>query len=95
MRRFARIYLALILVSGGALVALGIYAPWVPMKALAGIISATLVAVTVTSIVSAATDGVVSGFGVAWVVMLAALAPALFLVTRRTARRRHIQPHRR
>ena len=66
MRGFARIYLALVIVSGAALVALAFYAPWVPVKALASVISATLVIVTLASFVSNATDGLVSGFGVAW-----------------------------
>lgn len=95
MRRFARVYLALVIVSGAALVALGIYAPWVLLEALAGIVSASLVAVTLAALVSNATDGVVSGFGVAWVAMLAALFPALFLVARRTTRKRHSRPYRR
>ncbi len=95
MRRFARIYLMLVIVSGAALVALAFYAPWAPVKALASVISATLVVVTLASFVSNATDGLVSGFGVAWVVMLAALAPALFLVTRRTTRKRGARPQRR
>lgn len=95
MRRFARIYLALVIVSGAALVALAFYAPWAPVKALASVISATLVVVTLASLVSNATDGLVSGFGVAWVAMLAALPPALFLVTRRTARKRRARSQRR
>lgn len=95
LRRFARVYLALVIVSGVALVALGFYAPWVLLEALAGIVSASLVAVTLASLVSNATDGVVSGFGVAWVAMLAALFPALFLVGRRTTSKRHSRPYRR
>ena len=95
MRRFARVYLALVIVSGAALVALGFYAPWVLLEALAGIVSASLVAVTLASLVSNATDGVISGFGVAWVAMLAALFPALFLVGRRTSHKRHSRPYKR
>lgn len=88
MRRFARIYLTLVLVSGVALGVWAALAPSVLLGMLTGIVSAALLALTFTSFVSSATDGVISGFGVAWVAMLAALAPPLWLLARRATRGR-------
>lgn len=88
MRRFARIYLALVLVSGVALGVVAALAPSVLLGMLTGIVSVALLAVAFTSFVSSATDGVISGFGVAWLAMLAALAPPLWLLARHATRGR-------
>ena len=89
MRRFASIYLALVLASGVALMLLATVAPWVLLGLVTGIVSLALLAMTFASFISRLTDGVISGFGVAWLAMLAALAPPLLLLARRTARRRY------
>lgn len=82
IRRLARIYLALIILSGAALVALTVFAPWTLLAALAAIISAALLVMSLGATISDATDGLISGFGVAWVAMLAALVPLLWLMAR-------------
>jgi hypothetical protein len=86
MRRLAGIYLTLVLASGVALLALATVAPWAVMGLAATGVSAALVAMTFASLVSQLTDGLVSGFGVAYLAMLAALAPPLLLLARRAGR---------
>lgn len=88
MRRVAHIYLTLVLASGVALLLLATVAPWALLGLVTGIVSLALLAMTFASYVSRLTDGVISGFGVAWLVMLAALVPPLLWLARRTARRR-------
>lgn len=88
MRRLARIYLALVIVSGAALLALAIFAPWTLLAGVAALVSVASLALALTTYVSDATDGVVSGFGVAWVAMLAALIPLLWLMARQATRGR-------
>lgn len=95
MRRLARVYLTLIIVSGVALVALAIFAPWTLLAALAAIVSVATLALALTTLVSDATDGVISGFGVAWMAMLAALVPLLWLMARQATRGRKPAAHRR
>lgn len=88
LRRFARIYMALVLISGVALGIVAAFAPSVLLALLTGVVSAALLAVAFASFVSSATDGVISGFGVAWIAMLAALAPPLWLLARHATRGR-------
>ncbi len=89
MRRVAHIYLTLVLASGVVLLLLATVAPWVLLGLVTGIVSLALLAMTFASYVSRLTDGVISGFGVAWLLMLAALVPPLIWLARRTTRRRY------
>lgn len=82
MRRLAHIYLALIILSGAALVAMTVFAPWMLLAGLAAIVSAALLLAGLGATISDATDGMISGFGVAWIAMLAALVPLLWLMAR-------------
>jgi uncharacterized membrane protein len=86
MRRLARVYMTLVLASGVALLALATLAPWLLLGLVAALVSLALIAMTVAAFVSRLTGGVVSGFGVAYVAMLAALAPPLLLLARRAGR---------
>jgi hypothetical protein len=86
MRRLARVYMTLVLASGVALLALATLAPWLLLGLVAALVSGALIAMTFAAFVSRLTGGVVSGFGVAYVAMLAALAPPLLLLARRAGR---------
>lgn len=94
MRRVAHVYLTLVLASGVTLLLLATIAPWVLLWLVAAAVSLTLLAMTFASFVSGLTDGVISGFGVAWLAMLAALAPPLLLLARRTTRGRYTSTRR-
>lgn len=87
MRRLASVYLTLVLASGVALLVLATVAPWALLGLAAVGVSVALVAMTFASFVSRLTDGLISGFGVAYLAMLAALAPPLLLMARRAGRR--------
>ncbi len=88
MRRLVGVYLALVLLSGVALLLIAAFAPWTIMGLVTALVSGTLLAMTLASLVSRATGGVVSGIGVAYIAMLAALAPPLWLLARRATRGR-------
>lgn len=92
VRHFARIYMALVLASGVALLLLATLAPWTLLDLLGLIVTMALMAMSFAAFVSHLTDGVISGFGVAYVAMLVALA--LALLARRTARGRYASTRR-
>ncbi len=87
MRRLAGVYMALVLASIVALLLLAMLAPWLLLGLIAAGVSLALIAMTFAVFVSRLTGGVVSGIGVAYLAMLAALAPPLLLLARRTGRR--------
>jgi hypothetical protein len=86
VRRLAGIYLALVLVSGVALLALATLAPSLLLGLVAGIISLALIAMTFAAFISRLTGGAISGFGVAYLAMLATLTAPLLVLARRTGR---------
>lgn len=86
VRRLAWVYLALVVVSGIALLALATLAPWLLLALIAAFISLALIAMTFAAFISRLTGGAISGFGVAYLAMLATLAPPLLLLARRTGR---------
>lgn len=88
-RRVARIYGALIVASAVALLALGMVAPWVLVALLASLVSLALLAGGAIALVGRMTGGAVSGFGVAYLAMLAALAPPLLLLARHNGHNDH------
>lgn len=88
MRRVARVYMALVLTGGVVMTAIAIGAPWLLLGVVAAGTSVALIALTLTSNISRMTGGFISGFGVAYLAMLAALAPPLLLMARRSGRGR-------
>ncbi len=96
LRRLARVYVTLLVVSGVALLALALLAPWLLVGGVAAIVSLLLLAVTFATLISAVTGGLISGFGVAWLAMLAALTVPLLVLARRAGRRTpsSTRPHR-
>lgn len=86
IRRLAGVYLALVLVSGVALLALATLAPWMLLSVVAAIISLALIAMAFAAFISRLTGGAISGFGVAYLAMLATLTAPLLLLARRTGR---------
>ncbi|HZC04222.1 MAG TPA: hypothetical protein VE338_01140 [Ktedonobacterales bacterium] len=87
-RRLASVYATLLLASGVVLLALTVVAPWLLLGLVAAIVSAVLLAMTFATFVSRLTGGLVSGFGVAYLAMLATLTPPLLLLARRSGRGR-------
>jgi hypothetical protein len=87
VRRLAWVYLALVVVSGVALLALATLAPWMLLALIAAFISLALIAMTFATFISRLTGGAISGFGVAYLAMLATLTAPLLLLARRTGRR--------
>lgn len=85
-RRVAGVYISLLLVSGVAVIALAIFAPWLLLGLVAAIVSVVLIAMTFATFIGKLTGGVVSGFGVAYLAMLATLTPPLLLLARRSGR---------
>src|SRR6185312_13332150 len=86
VRRLAWVYLALVLMSGVALLALATFAPWMLLALIAAFISFALIAMTFATFISRLTGGAISGLGVAYLAMLATLTPPLLLLARRTGR---------
>lgn len=87
VRRLVWVYLALVVVSGAALLALATLAPWMLLALIASFISLALIAMTFATFISRLTGGAISGFGVAYLAMLATLTAPLLLLARRTGRR--------
>ncbi len=86
VRRLAWVYLALVVVSIVALLALATLAPWMLLALIAAFISLALIAMTFATFISRLTGGAISGFGVAYLAMLATLTAPLLLLARRTGR---------
>jgi hypothetical protein len=84
----ARVYVTLVLVAAVAMILLSLIAPWALVAALASVISAALLIIGAVAFVGRATGGLVSGLGVVYAAMLAALTPSLFMLAHRFRRRR-------
>lgn len=94
MRRFTRIYIALVLISGVALLALAAFSPRILFGMVSSIVSLALAVMAFATLIGRLTNGVISGFGLAYVAMLAALALPLAVLARRTARGRYASTRR-
>lgn len=84
----ARVYVTLILVTTVAIALLALLAPWTLITLLAAVISAILLIIAGIAFVARATGGFVSGFGVVYAAMLAALTPPLLMLAHRFRRQR-------
>lgn len=82
----AQVYGILVLASAVTLAALAVTAPWVLVALVAGVMSFVLVALTALTLMSRVTGGALSGLGLAYAAMLAALAPPLLMLAKRTRR---------
>ncbi|HKT37464.1 MAG TPA: hypothetical protein VJR48_03775 [Ktedonobacterales bacterium] len=87
MRRLAGVYLSLVLVGAVAVALLAMLAPWTLVGLAATIVSLALVALTLAAFIGRLTGGAISGFGVAYLAMLATLSSSLLLLARRFGRR--------
>src|SRR5579859_6522413 len=76
----ARAYVTLILVATIAIALLALFAPWTLITLLAAVISAALLIIAGIAFIGRATGGFVSGFGVVYAAMLAALTPPLLML---------------
>ncbi len=84
----ARVYITLILAAAVGVALLALVAPWMLVMGVAGVISAALLLVIGVAFIARATGGFISGFGVIYAVMLAALTPSLLMLWRRFRRQR-------
>ena len=84
----ARVYITLILAAAVGIALLALVAPWALMTIVAGIISAALILVGGVAFIARATGGFVSGFGVIYAAMFAALTPSMLMLWRRFRRQR-------
>lgn len=87
MRRLAGVYLSLVLVGGVGVALLAVLAPWALVGLAAAIVSLALVALAFAAFIGRLTGGAISGFGVAYLAMLATLSSSLLLLARRFGRR--------
>lgn len=87
VRRLAGVYLSLVLVGAVGVALLAVLAPWTLVGLAAAIVSLALVALAFAAFVARLTGGAISGFGVAYLAMLATLSSSLLLVARRFGRR--------
>jgi uncharacterized membrane protein len=85
---FARVYITLILVATVVIAVLALLAPWTLITLLAAVISTVLLVVTGIAFIGRATGGFVSGLGVLYAAMLAALTPSLLMLAHRFRRQR-------
>lgn len=88
MRRLARVYLALVMIGVAGVVATVIFDPSAAFGVIAATISLAVLIVTLADTISRLSGGLVSGLGVLYLAMLAALAPPFVLIARRTGRGR-------
>ena len=84
----ARVYVTLILAAAVGIAMLALVAPWTLVTIVAGIISAALILVGGVAFIARATGGFVSGFGVIYAAMFAALTPSMLMLWRRFRRQR-------
>ena len=87
VRRLAGVYLSLVLVGGVGVALLAVLAPWALVGLAAAIVSLALVALAFAAFIGRLTGGAISGFGVAYLAMLATLSSSLLLLARRFGRR--------
>lgn len=88
----ARVYMTLVLAAAVAIALMALIAPWALVAVVASVISGVLLAVGAIAFVGRATGGFISGFGVIYAAMLAALTPSLLMLARRFRRQRP-RPH--
>ena len=84
----ARVYVTLLLLAAVAIVFLALIAPWALVAAVVSVISAALLILGAVTFVGRATGGLVSGLGVIYAAMLAALTPSLLMLAHRFRRQR-------
>ncbi len=84
----ARAYFTLILAAAVSIALLALVAPWTLVTVVAGAISAALLLITGLAFIARATGGFVSGIGVLYAAMFAALTPSLLMLWRRIKRQR-------
>jgi VIT1/CCC1 family predicted Fe2+/Mn2+ transporter len=84
----ARVYVTLVLVAAVAVVLLALIAPWALVAAVVSVISAALLVLGAVAFVGRATGGFISGLGVVYAAMLAALTPSLLMLAHRFRRQR-------
>lgn len=84
----ARVYMTLVLVAAVAITLLALIAPWALVAAVASVISAALLILGAVTFVGRATGGFVSGLGVVYAAMLAALTPSLLMLAHHFRRQR-------
>lgn len=84
----ARVYITLILAASVSIALLALVAPWTLVTVVAGAISVALLLVTGLAFIARMTGGFVSGLGVIYAAMFAALTPSLLMLWRRIKRHR-------
>lgn len=82
----ARVYMTFVLMAAVAIALLALVAPWALVAVAASIISGALLVIGAVAFIGRATGGFVSGFGVIYAAMLAALTPSLLMIRRRFRR---------
>ncbi len=88
MRRLARVYLALVVIGVAVLIATAVLDPSALLGVVAATISLTVLMMTLADTISRLSGGLISGVGVLYLAMLAALAPPFAIIARRTGRGR-------
>lgn len=88
MRRVARMYLALVLIGAAGLIAIAVVDPAALLGVVAATVSLAVLIMTFGDTISRLTGGLISGVGVVYLAMLAALAPPIVFIARRTGRGR-------